>query len=50
MSFDFSSLKWGRIVIGVIVGFLIAMVVNLALQSVMASCWASRCVGRRLRR
>ena len=32
MSFDFSSLKWGRILIGVVVGFLIAMVVNLALQ------------------
>jgi hypothetical protein len=32
MSFDFSSLKWGRIVIGVIVGFLIALLVNLILQ------------------
>jgi hypothetical protein len=25
MSFDYSSLKWGRIVIGVIVGFVIAL-------------------------
>jgi hypothetical protein len=32
MSFNFSSLKWGRIVIGVIVGFLIALLVNLILQ------------------
>ena len=32
MSFDFSSLKWGRIVIGVIVGFVVALLVNLILQ------------------
>ena len=32
MSFDFSSLKWGRIVIGVIVGFVVALLVNLLLQ------------------
>jgi hypothetical protein len=32
MSFDFSSLRWGRIVIGVIVGFVIALLVNILLQ------------------
>jgi tetrahydromethanopterin S-methyltransferase subunit F len=32
MSFDFSTLKWGRIIIGVIVGFVIALVVNILLQ------------------
>jgi hypothetical protein len=32
MSFDFSTLKWGRIVIGVIVGFVIALLVNILLQ------------------
>lgn len=32
MSFDFSTLKWGRIVIGVIVGFVIALAVNILLQ------------------
>jgi hypothetical protein len=32
MSFDFSSLKWGRIALGVLVGFIIALVVNILLQ------------------
>jgi len=32
MSFDFSTLKWGRIIIGVFVGFVIALVVNILLQ------------------
>jgi hypothetical protein len=34
VSFDFSTLKWGRIVIGVIVGFLVAVVGNIALQTI----------------
>jgi uncharacterized protein YacL len=34
MSFDFSSLKWGRIVVGVIVGFLVGVVGNIILQTV----------------
>jgi uncharacterized protein YacL len=34
MSFDFSSLKWGRIVLGVIVGFLVGVVGNIVLQTI----------------
>ena len=35
MSFDFSSLKWGRIVLGAIVGFVIAFLINIVVPTVI---------------
>ena len=34
MSFDFSSVKWGRVVLGAVVGFLVAVVGNIVLQTI----------------